>query len=171
MEARKIQNECWFAAKARYGTETGIRDSLERMGVKHFIPTRTVKATRGGRTYERALIPSLVFLRTTKDNACAMANEGLLKVRYVVDCATRTLLVVPDKQMEDFMRVMDASKEEGGLMDAPLALGDRVRVTRGPLRGVEGHVLELRGRIYVVVSLLDCVFAKADVPRAWLEKA
>ncbi|MBR1435694.1 MAG: transcriptional regulator, partial [Bacteroidales bacterium] len=62
------------------------------------------------------------------------------------------------------------SKDEGGLMDAPLALGDRVKVVRGPLRGVEGHVLELRGKIYVVVSLLDSIFAKADVPRAWLER-
>ena len=170
MEARKLQDSCWFAARTRYGTETGVRDTLGRVGVECFIPTRTVKATRGGRTYERALIPSLVFLRTTKDNACAMANDGTIRVKYLVDCATRTLLVVPDKQMEDFMRVMDMSRDEGGLMDAPLSLGDRVRVTRGPLRGVEGHVLEFRGRIYVVVSLLDSIFAKADVPRAWLEK-
>lgn len=168
--ARRIQEPCWFAARTRYGTETGIRDSLERMGVEHFIPTRKVKSTRGGRTHERAVIPSLVFLRTTKENACSMANDGLIRVRYVVDCATRTLLVVPDKQMEDFMRVMDLSTDEGGLIDAPLELGDRVRVTRGPLRGVEGHVVEFRGRTYVVVSLLDSVFAKAGVPRAWLEK-
>ena len=170
MEARRLQDTCWFAARTRYGTETGVKDTLAREGVECFIPTRTVKATRGNRTYERAVIPSLVFLRTTKDRACSMANEGLVHIKYIVDCATRTLLVVPDKQMEDFMRVMDLSKDEGGLMDAPLNLGDRVKVVRGPLRGVEGHVLELRGKIYVVVSLLDSIFAKADVPRAWLEK-
>ena len=34
---------------------------------------------------------------------------------------------------------------------------------------VEGFVLEFRGRTYVVVKLLDSWFAKASVPRAWLE--
>ena len=38
------------------------------------------------------------------------------------------------------------------------------------LRGVEGHVLELNGRYYVVVSLLDSLFAKARIPRSWLER-
>ena len=54
-------------------------------------------------------------------------------------------------------------------MDRPLELGERVRVIKGILAGVEGFVLELRGRTYVVVRLLDSWFAKASVPRAWLE--
>ncbi|MBQ4299098.1 MAG: hypothetical protein II763_02135, partial [Bacteroidales bacterium] len=72
--------------------------------------------------------------------------------------------------MEDFRRVLEASVEEGGLVDKPLYLGEKVRVTQGVLKGVEGYVLELQGRFYVVVGLLDCLFARARVPRAWLEK-
>ena len=81
-----------------------------------------------------------------------------------------TMLTVPDKQMEDFMRVLNASLTEGGLVNEPLALGERVRVTRGPLKGVEGNVLELQGAYYVVVGLSSLVYAKARIPRAWLEK-
>jgi transcription antitermination factor NusG len=72
--------------------------------------------------------------------------------------------------MEDFRRVMEASVEEGGLIDKPLAVGERVRVIEGVLKGVEGNVLEIQGRFYVVVGLLNCLFARARVPRAWLEK-
>lgn len=54
-------------------------------------------------------------------------------------------------------------------MDRPLELGDGVRVTRGPLKGVEGYVMELLGNTYVVVELLGCLWAKAKVPPAWLE--
>jgi ribosomal protein L24 len=60
--------------------------------------------------------------------------------------------------------------EEGGMMDRPLSLGDRVKVVKGPLKGVEGHVIEFNGRYYVVVSLLDSLFAKARVPRSWIER-
>jgi len=55
-------------------------------------------------------------------------------------------------------------------VDQPLSVGERVRVTRGALKGVEGRVLELQGRTYVVVGLINCLYARARVPRAWLEK-
>lgn len=159
------QSYSWYAARTRYGQELKVRDRLVREGVEHFIPT----VPSDGPRKERAAVSNLVFLRATKQEALDLANMGVIPVKYIVDCATRTLLVVPDKQMEDFRRVMDLSLEEGGLMDRPLALGDRVRVTKGPLRGVEGHVIEFQGRYYVVVSLLESLFAKARVPRSWLE--
>ncbi len=155
----------WFAARTRYGQELKVRDRLEARGVEHFIPT----VPSDGPRKEKAAVSNLVFLKASKPEALELANTGVIPVKYIVDCATRTLLVVPDKQMEDFRRVMDLSLEEGGLMDRPLALGDRVRVTKGPLRGVEGHVIEFQGRYYVVVSLLESLFAKARVPRSWLE--
>lgn len=155
----------WFAARTRFGQELKVRDRLLAEGVEYFIPT----VPSNGPRREKAAVSNLVFLRATKADALELANTGVVPVKYIIDCATRTLLVVPDKQMEDFRRVMDLSLEEGGLMDRPLALGDRVRVTKGPLRGVEGHVIEFQGRYYVVVSLLESLFAKARVPRSWLE--
>ena len=160
----------WFAAHTRCGAELSVGIRLEKLGVENFIPTVRRTRTRGRASYERALIPGLVFLKATKQRACALANEEAVPVKYLVDPATRSLLVVPDKQMDDFRRVLDLSTEEGGLMDCPLELGDRVRVTKGVLAGVEGYVLEFKGRTYVVVRLLDSWFAKASVPRAWLEK-
>ncbi len=162
METARTYN--WYAARTRYGQELMVRDRLVRAGVEHFIPT----ASAGGSRKERAVVNSLVFLRATKQEALDLANTGAVPVKYIVDCATRTLLVVPDKQMEDFRRVLDLSLEDGGLMDRSLALGDRVKVVRGPLKGVEGHVLELKGKCYVVVSLLNCLFARTQVPRNWL---
>ena len=154
----------WYAARTRYGQELKVRDQLDRYGVEHFVPV-----TAGGKR-RRSAVPCMVFLKATKADALELANSGRVPLRYMIDCATHTLLVVPDKQMDDFRRVLDCSIEEGGLVDQPLSLGERVRVTKGALRGVEGHVLELLGRTYVVVGLLGCIWAKARVPRAFLEK-
>ena len=164
--ARSIQGTCWFAARTRCGQELKVRDRLAAEGVEHFVPT----VPSNGPRKEKAAVNGLVFLRATKAEALELANGKALPVKYIVDCATRTLLVVPDKQLEDFRRVLDLGLTEGGLVDRPLALGDRVRVTKGPLRGVEGRVLEFHGKLYVVVGLLDCLFAKARVPRSWLER-
>lgn len=155
----------WYAARTRYGQELKIRDRLVREGVEHFIPTVPSKGLRK----EKAAVNNLVFLKATKQEALDLANSGAIRMKYIIDCATRTLLVVPDKQMEDFRRVF-ASADQETEFSIPLNLGDRVRVTRGALKGVEGHVVQFQGKIYVVVSLLDSIFAKARVPKNWLEK-
>jgi len=135
MEA--IQLDRWYAARTHYGQELKVRDWLVKEGIEFFIPTIPSKDRRK----ERPAITNFVFLRTTKNRAFELAKEGL-RVKYIIDCVTRTLLVVPDKQMEDFQRVMDMSLESGGLVDNPLALGDRVRINKGPLKGVEGNVTD-----------------------------
>ena len=160
---------CWFAARTRCGAELGVRDRLDRLGTEHFLPVEQLRRTRSRATYEHPLIPGLIFLRATKKQACALTNEMSLPVRYLIDPATRTLLVVPDKQLDDFRRVLDLSEGEGGRMDQTLALGDYVRVIKGALQGVEGRVMEFHGEFYVVVELLGW-YARASVPRAWLEK-
>jgi len=160
----------WYVARTRHGAELGVRNRLSALGVEHFVPTRMRQAYRGKAQVEEPLLTCLVFLRATRTDALNLIHEWGLKADYMFDCATRKMMTVPDKEMEDFRRVFDLSMEEGGLMDKPLSIGERVRVTRGVLRGVEGFVLELHGKTYVVVGLMDCLYARARVPRAWLEK-
>ena len=159
----------WYVARTRHGAEIGVRNRLSALGVEHFVPTRKRKASRG-RTAEEPLLTCLVFLKATRSQALDLIHFQGVKADYMFDCATHQMMVVPDKQMEDFIRVFQVSLEEGGLMDKPLSVGEKVRVTQGVLKGVEGYVLELQGKIYVVVSLLNSIFARARVPRAWLEK-
>ena len=164
------QTQYWFVARTRHGAELGVRNRLSSLGVENFVPTRRRKAYRGKGEVEEPLLTSLVFLKATKASALDLIHFQGVKADFMLDCATRQLMVVRDKDMEDFRRVLDLSLDEGGLVDKPLAVGERVRVVRGVLRGVEGRVLELQGKFYVVVSLMNCLFARARVPRAWLEK-
>lgn len=159
----------WYVARTRHGAEIGVRNRLSALGVEHFVPTRKRKASRG-RTAEEPLLTCLVFLKATRSQALDLIHFQGVKADYMFDCATHQMMVVPEKQMEDFIRVFQVSLEEGGLLDKPLSVGEKVRVTQGVLKGVEGYVLELQGKIYVVVSLLNSIFARARVPRAWLEK-
>ena len=157
-------------AKTRHGAELGVRNRLSQLGVESFVPTRTRRASRGKGTVEEPLLTSYVFLHAKKSEALDLVHFYGVKASLVNDCTTHKLMYVSDKNMEDFRRVLEASIEEGGLVDKPLEIGEKVRVTQGVLKGVEGNVLELQGRIYVVVGLLNCIFARAKVPRAWLEK-
>ena len=164
------QQAYWFVAKTRHGAELGVRNRLTQLGVENFVPTRARRSSRGKGMVEEPILTSFVFLHATKTEALNLIHFYGLKANLVNDCTTRRLMFVSDKCMDDFRRVLDASIEEGGLIDKPLSVGEKVRVIQGVLKGVEGNVLELQGRIYVVVGLLNCLFARARVPRAWLEK-
>ena len=165
-----VETICWFAARVHSGQEVKIKNHLARLGVECFIPTE-VRLNYRGQKREHPIIPALVFIRTDKQKACDLKVLDRLPVNYIFDAASHTMMVIPDKQMNDFIQVFNISIDQGGLMDCDLSLGDRVRVGKGPLMGVEGNVLELRGETYVVVNLLGSFFAKAQVPRAWLEIA
>ena len=161
----------WFAARTRHGQELSVRDKLLKAGVEHFIPTVPSIRICGGRRRkcEKPLINNLVFLRSTKSRACELANT-LVPIYYLIDPVTRSLLVVPDKQMEDFLRAVGY---DSSCLDAELPClekGSRVRVKAGPLEGVEGQVLELPGKSYVVLSLCGLIQAKVEIPLQHLEK-
>lgn len=165
----------WFVARTRYfRQEIKIRDWLSTRDIEHFVPTARIPVKRSGsggrRMSERPLASNLVFVRATKDAACSLVADYRLPMAWLIDCATRRMMVVRDKEMEDFQKVFEYAIDQGGLVDQPLELGDRVRVTEGALKGVEGFVLELLGKTYVVVGLLGALWARAQVPRAWLEK-
>lgn len=165
----------WYVARTRYFRhELKVRDWLTERGISCYVPTIQTRVKRqrksGTRVVEKPAAPNLVFVQSTKEDACALVADYGLPMQFLVDCATHRMMVVPEKQMSDFQRVFEYSIDEGGLVDQPLEVGERVRVIEGPLKGVEGFVLELLGRTYVLVSLLDFVWAKAQIPRAFLQK-
>ena len=154
----------WYAARTRFGQELGIKSRLDAMGIDNFIPTCRRKDCRG-RVKERALINNLVFIRTTKKQACDLKVYYMLPVNYLIDYARHSMLVVPDKQMDDFQRVVNCSPSDSIVEAGPFMPGQKVKVTEGPLTGVEGVVQEILGSSYLTVGLCDCVCAKIKVPR------
>ena len=99
------QPSYWYVARTRHGAELGVRDRLSSLGVECFIPTRTRHGYRGKGMVEEPLLTSLVFLRATKSHALDLIHTFGVKVDYMFDCATHQLMVVRDKDMDDFRRV------------------------------------------------------------------
>ena len=157
----------WYVLRMTHGRELQVRNRLQALGVEHFIPTQKTRGYRG-RVVEKPLVNCLGFVRTSKKEALDLIHLNGVQADYLLDRATRRLMVVPDREMDDFRRVFDLSVEEGDL-ERPLAPGARVRVMKGPLAGVEGQVLGIDGKWYVAVSLLGMFYARARVPQAWLE--
>ena len=152
----KEEKVCWFATITRSGQWKKIDRRLGELGVEHYIPY----------SYR-----TMVFLHTTKSTALTLVNSGEVKGRFLIDHNTRTLLEVPEKQMDDFMRILDLSPDAECLTTVPLAKGDRVKVVKGALSGVEGDIVEMHGSLYLVVSVLSLLSARVEIPRSYVVPA
>ena len=160
----------WFAARTGRGQEMSARATLQRLSVEHFIPTREVERTRRGKKVkvEVSLIPNLIFLRATKPYACSLVNSGELNAKLIVDRTTNSLLRVPDKQMDDFIRVVNEAPNPICPSDYEFVPGGKVRVVKGSFAGIQGEVVNMPNKTYLIVSLGHLICAKVQIPRAWL---
>ena len=77
-------------------------------------------------------------------------------MRYIMDRETQSPIIVPDSQMADFIAVTATMDEQLVFLDpveVQLKKGDRVRITGGILKGVEGNLIRIKGDRRVVVSI------------------
>lgn len=142
--------KAWFVARTRNAQWKKITLRLAELGIRCYIPP---------------VYNTMVFLFTTKAQALSLVNSGEMNARYIIDHNTRTLLEVPEKQMEDFIRVLDLSPDAECLTDAAFAKGDRVQVAKGPLSGVEGEIVETPDGTSLIVRVKSLLCAKVRIPR------
>ena len=169
----KVQLIKWFAAKTKFSAEKKIKQFLERLGIEHYIPFRTVIKEKGGKKVkvEKPVIPNLIFIHSDYNTCLSLVNEYKLSMNYLLNLETRQLLVVPDKQMQDFMFLLDFSEDAVQVLNENLRQGDRVRVIKGEFAGIEGELIRIKGHKRVVVRLEGAFsLATTYIPGSYLER-
>lgn len=85
------------------------------------------------------------------------------------DLSTHSMLVVPDKQMEDFMFVMNLNPDGVCFDNEPLAIGKKVTVIKGEFSGVEGEIATEANKTYVIIRITGVLVASIKVPKSYLK--
>ena len=169
----ELPNKQWFVAKTRANQERAIKERLEAMNIETYLPTRMEIRQRRDRRkkIEVVLIPNTLFIYTDKNTALSLPNHHGFLVKYMIDFMTRTLLVVPEKQMQNFIFLMDLS-DDNIQIDNNLLFekGDKIRVIKGPFAGVEGELIRVEGKKKVLVRLENIIACSMEVPSSYLEK-
>ena len=163
----------WYAAYTRVNQELLVKKKLDELGVENYLPQEErVRETPLGRKKIRViLIHGMIFIRTDRVTSFSLLNDYLLNIVYLKDRESHRSLIIPDKQMNDFMFLLDFSPDGVEVLNKDLKRGDRVRVIKGPLQGLEGELIRLKGHRRVVVRLDGVVsIATSFIPGSFLEK-
>ena len=115
-----------------------MRDQLSARGFSAFLPEVGMWSKRDGSMHvvRVPMFPGYLFVRDPMDKH---SYVEMLKVRGIVrilEDGWKRLTPIPDEQLEAVERVHQANVP--ALPHAALHEGDRVRVSEGPLAGVEG---------------------------------
>ena len=162
----------WFAARTRKDQEFAVRDALIKLNIEHYLPTQTVvrQLKYRKKKVEVPVIRNLIFVRATKDVACALANEYGIRLFYMRDFVTHSMLIVPEKQMRDFMFVMDIDPNGTCLDNEVLEVGEKVRVVKGKFEGVEGELVSMANGLYVIIRIPQVLSVSVRIPKSHLKK-
>jgi transcription termination/antitermination protein NusG len=144
------EKRSWFAVQVRERWEQQIADALTARNIETFLPLATVRRRWSDRlkTITTALFPGYLFCRV--DPARRLPVLTVPGVHYLAGCG-HTPEPVPDPEIESLQTVMRSGL--AALSRPYFSEGDRVRIWEGPLRGVEGVLLEVANGLELVVSI------------------
>lgn len=156
----------WYPMRITYHREMKIKALLDEMGIESFLPMHWEVVETKNRGKKRMLLPAihnLIFVRSTQEflTELKMTREEFAPMRYMMKRPLSSgekseIMLVPDKQMENFIRV--ASVQDDRVMflesnDFINRIGQRVKVIDGYFSGVEGVVKRINKNKRIVVQL------------------
>lgn len=158
----------WFVMRA-YKCESKAEERLNgKGGLRHFIPKEYAIRTYHGAKSRRLVpvIPSLVFVRASRREIITFKKDNNF-LQYVMckDGDGSDFMVVPDNQMENFIKVASHPEETLRYLkpeEIDISKGTRIKIIGGVFDGVEGIFMKTEGaRDRRVVVKLEGVLAVA----------
>jgi transcription antitermination factor NusG len=134
---------------------------LSDKGVESYLPLKREMRVWSDRKkwVETPLFSSYVFVRVS-EREYYDAISSHWAVRYV--CFEGRAVPIPDSQIESLKLFLEDTKRDVELTSRSLKKGDHLEVTIGPLKGVRGELLQLRGQHRIVIRFISlgcCVHA------------
>ena len=135
----------WFAMRATYRRELVAKRLLDESMIENYIPMQQKMMTVAGKK-KKVLVPAvhnLIFVHTSQETIQAFKKQ-VPYLQYMMDKSRgekSSPIIVPDKEMENFMRVVQTCQNDLEYLpvgDKDFPEGARVRINGGQLDGVEG---------------------------------
>lgn len=147
----------WYAVRTRHDfrAEAALKQECDEV----FFPKEVVK-TASGRLLTKAVIPRILFIRTSFQKAMALEQRG----RDITDKMTPfwiyryektgKIQTIPERQIQ-LIKLLTTNDTTGCevLINSNLRKGQYVRVTGGLYKGYEGYVQRIKKNKHVVVRI------------------
>ena len=160
------ENRPWFALRVKPNHEKRVSELIRYQGLEEFLPLYRLRRRWAQRTQDVdvALFPGYVFSRFERQSwARVMNTPGVIDaVRF-----GSTLASVDEEEIQALQLVQ---RSRTAMQPAPfLQAGQKIRVTAGPLAGLHGILMEVKGitRLVLSVTILHRSVL-VEIDRGWV---
>ncbi len=163
-DAVGVGKSYWFVAIVNHNSERQSSEKLDNMNIENYLPTQTeFRVWKNGRKakVKRIVIPSIIFIYCTEQKRKEIVGLPFI-FRFMTNKAgtssiptSKPLATIPDEQIERLKFMLGQSDVPVEIGGKSFEAGDKVRVVRGKLAGLEGEVSGLKNSKSELVVTLD----------------
>jgi transcription antitermination factor NusG len=159
----------WYAVYTAPRAEKKVSERFTQEGIEHYLPLQTVKRRWSDRIKEVEVpvvngyifvrIHQLEFIKVTRVyGALAFVREGGQPA------------AIPDRQLEGLRFMVEHADEPVEYSQESFEHGEAIRICKGPLEGMMGELVEMKGKHKVLIRLERFGCAITTVPLTFVEK-
>ena len=147
-----------------------VKAEMDALGVPAFVPMRRIM--RQGPRLKNAFEPAihnLIFIHTSEEEVQTL-KKSRPELQYMMRQMNGKMekIIVPKRQMEDFMKVCSTSPDFVEIVSSDrihFKPGQEVLVVSGPLQGIRGYFQRVEGHRAkrLIVSIPGACFATVEV--------
>ena len=168
---REACSKRWVAALVQMNCEKKVAAKLNKMGIENYVPVQQEEHQWSDRKkkIDRVVIPMVIFVRLGKDE-----EDDFRRLSFIIKLITypgvkELATPIPDEQIEKLKFLLHNAEAKVSIVEN-LKVGDRVRLVRGPMRGLEGELSEIEENRSVVAIRIDGLgYACVNVEKINLE--
>lgn len=157
----------WYVIRTAYLRGAVVKSYLDNRRIENFRPAipREGKGNIGTNAeceHRYPAINDLIFIRTSPSQLLEILTSARLSVRCLLDMPSQSPVVIEEKQMRDFITVINAAAgraEIAGPERIDLTKGERVHITAGIYSGIDGICFRHDGQCKVAVVIDNIVAA------------
>lgn len=164
----------WFIVIVNNRSEKKDAERLTKMGIENYVPVQEeMRVWNNGKkvTVEEVMIPSKIFIHCTERVRREIVNLPFI-FRFMTNTAGtstnalgKPLAVVPDMEIEQLKFMLGVANTTVAFTDR-FVKGDKIKVRRGPFKGLVGVVLEdaesKTSHLYIDIDFLGSAYVKID---------
>lgn len=157
-----IANKNWYAIYTKSRAEKKLFQLLSGKNINCFLPLKKELRHRSDRKkwIEIPLLSSYLFVHISNQEYFDVLNTPGA-VKYI--CFEGKATPIPDDQIAVLKKFTENTPEDLQVYYGHLDPGEYVEVVSGPLRGIKGEILEMRGKYRILLrfdALGCCVHAE-----------
>lgn len=162
----------WYAMYVMMHHEKRVAERLRAKRIECFVPIQEVVKQWSDRKkkLQQVVIPMMVFVRTSEKQRLEILQTESSARGFLMDRMTHRPAIIRDKEMEAFRFMLDFSDEAIHFCHEQFCPGERVRVLKGPLKGLEGKLVNADGKHELRVRIEQMGCAVVDIPPGYVEK-